>query len=158
MTRTLLPFVDNNKHRSKTYFYALYMISKTYKTKSSSTCLYLCFPLRRAYLLLYVESVNLSPSILSKHLSWLWFNQLYISIVDHVFYSFLLSKLLVSNEFDFWSYQPIKRSVLWIKLNCSLFSDQGLRLPTPTTVFSMYFTLVFLYLLQVDLYKKVFNI
>ena len=26
-----LPFVDNNKHRSKTYFYALYMISKTYK-------------------------------------------------------------------------------------------------------------------------------
>jgi len=26
-----LPFVDNNKHRSKSYFYALYMISKLEK-------------------------------------------------------------------------------------------------------------------------------
>ena len=28
-----LPFVYNDKHRSKTYFYALLMILKTYKTK-----------------------------------------------------------------------------------------------------------------------------
>ena len=35
-----------------------------------------------------------------------------------------------------------------------MFSDQRLSLPTPTMVFSMYLIVIFLYLLQVDLYER----
>ena len=83
-----LPFIDNNKHLSKLYF----MLSLWFQNlESSSTWFNPCFPLRRAFLLLYVQSVYLLLSILEANTCVNcvhWFLHAYLW---HLLYYFVLT-------------------------------------------------------------------
>lgn len=86
-----LPFVDNNKHLSKHYFlYSLYAFKNL---KSSSIWFNPCFPLRRAYLLLYVESVYLLLSILESNTCVNFVHHFLYACLLHLLYCFVLTNI-----------------------------------------------------------------
>ena len=88
-----LPFVDNDKHRSKLTFMLSIWFQKPIKLRSSSTCLYPCFPLRRAYLLLYVESVYLLLSIPEANTCVNCVQQFLYAYLLHLLYFFVLTTI-----------------------------------------------------------------
>ena len=88
-----LPFVDNDKHRSKLTFMLSIWFQKPIKLRSSSTCLYPCFPLRRAYLLLYVDSVYLLLSIPEANTCVNCVQQFLYAYLLHLLYFFVLTTI-----------------------------------------------------------------
>ena len=59
--------------------------------KSSSTWFHPCFPLRRAYLLLYCWVSKPIPLYLKQAFELLWSNHLYVDTSNHIFYVSLFS-------------------------------------------------------------------
>ena len=88
-----LPFVDNDKHRSKLTFMFSIWFQKPIKPGSSRTCLYPCFPLRRAYLLLYVESVYLLLSVPEANPCVNCVQQFLYAYLLHLLYFFVLTTI-----------------------------------------------------------------
>jgi hypothetical protein len=103
-----------------------------------------CFPLRRAYLLLFMLSQPI-PLYLKQAFELLCFTHPYIDPFNHVYYLPLFSTMLLSKGIYLWKLSMIAKSLfcwaygfcyissvikrlrLKISIVCSLFSDQELR-------------------------------
>ena len=88
MTRILSLICWPLAYTSQNLFYILYCLREL---KSSSTRFNPCFPLRRAYLLLYVESVYLLLSILEANTCVNFVHHFLYACLLHLLYCFVLT-------------------------------------------------------------------
>ena len=95
-----------------------------------------CFPLRRAFLLLFSWVSKPTPFYLSKYFELLCFIHSYDDLFDHVGCS-LFCTLLLSWCLLLWKLS-LNISYLWTPANCQLFFDQELSLPLPIMIHFMY--------------------